>query len=588
MLVHVENGMVFNSWDSMSLAMSPELKKTVAKAKQFHREQGSNILCLTKGVLKWNYQNQACLTPIVICPIEHKINKIKQELELTYDEDVQFINPFLIKAFQSNFELLISNEDIEVGFEALEKKWKALGLDISIEEQSFIGNFHHHRFDVLRDLEEISGFENLGDNLTELLNESENHHLEHLPLSGRFLYPSDNDQSNVFKEVAERNVVVHGPPGTGKSQVLTNMIGKIIYGGLSGVVVSEKRAALEVLQKKLSKYGLQDFLFFPTQLNESKTVLEQLKRNWDYLEDFEPLRSLQLDLSSQLIDALQFKLNVLTREDLIGGVSYDVFQSMLDNRDLKNVAFEGASTSIIEYSNKQPQIKEVFDLGLNKLIEVLPQHLVGDSNVMTLDQKVKFLKNQMKSLQQVFDFKTKSGVAELMKLSSFSQMMANEQHKPYFKILNPTGNELNRFNRFYKKLIKVKKELEIYRDQEKNWKVQPTLEEAEGLLQRLDIDAFFAKYRLKRRMNSLLTSPFIPHQEALEKWVVFLKLNAQKLSLEASLMTMGVSEESEMVWITNLQTRLNEEGFKSWKRTSPTQNNLLASWGAELHIFIKT
>ena len=65
------------------------------------------------------------------------------------------------------------------------------------------------------------------------------------------LFPTDLDQLEVFDSIKQDHTVVQGPPGTGKSQVLSNLLAKLLLKGSSAVVVSEKRVALEVLEKKM-------------------------------------------------------------------------------------------------------------------------------------------------------------------------------------------------------------------------------------------------------------------------------------------------------------------------------------------------
>ena len=52
---------------------------------------------------------------------------------------------------------------------------------------------------------------------------------------------------------------MHGPPGTGKSQTITNIIANAIYGGKRVLFVAEKQAALQVVKKRLSEIGVGDF-----------------------------------------------------------------------------------------------------------------------------------------------------------------------------------------------------------------------------------------------------------------------------------------------------------------------------------------
>ena len=57
-----------------------------------------------------------------------------------------------------------------------------------------------------------------------------------------------------------QSFVMKGPPGTGKSQTIANIIAECIANGKSVLFVSDKMAALEVVYKRLSEVGLSTFL----------------------------------------------------------------------------------------------------------------------------------------------------------------------------------------------------------------------------------------------------------------------------------------------------------------------------------------
>ncbi|MET7612293.1 DUF4011 domain-containing protein, partial [Streptomyces seoulensis] len=57
-----------------------------------------------------------------------------------------------------------------------------------------------------------------------------------------------------------RSFVMSGPPGTGKSQTITNLIAALMHAGRSVLFVSEKAAALDVVRNRLGAVGLGDFV----------------------------------------------------------------------------------------------------------------------------------------------------------------------------------------------------------------------------------------------------------------------------------------------------------------------------------------
>jgi hypothetical protein len=68
---------------------------------------------------------------------------------------------------------------------------------------------------------------------------------------------ADSSQQCAIKGIAAgQSAVVHGPPGTGKSQTITNLIATLVGQGKTVLFVAEKRAALEVVQQRLQRSKL--------------------------------------------------------------------------------------------------------------------------------------------------------------------------------------------------------------------------------------------------------------------------------------------------------------------------------------------
>ena len=66
-----------------------------------------------------------------------------------------------------------------------------------------------------------------------------------------------------------RSFVMDGPPGTGKSQTIANMIAELITHGKTVLFVSEKAAALDVVHNRLAHVGLDEYVL---ELHSHKTT----------------------------------------------------------------------------------------------------------------------------------------------------------------------------------------------------------------------------------------------------------------------------------------------------------------------------
>ena len=160
-----------------------------------------------------------------------------------------------------------------------------------IEEYAFIGQFSFNRFIMWNDIRNradelaqnkvvaslISGkTEWAGDDL----------YISPLDLDNKvaptdLVVPLSADSSQlaaVYAASQGKSFVLHGPPGSGKSQTITNMIASALYQGKSVLFVAEKMAALSVVEKRLNKVGLGPFCIeLHSNKAQKRAVLSQLE-----------------------------------------------------------------------------------------------------------------------------------------------------------------------------------------------------------------------------------------------------------------------------------------------------------------------
>lgn len=115
----------------------------------------------------------------------------------------------------------------------------------------------------------------------------------YIPENERF-FVTQVDQSQEESLLAVKNghsVVLHGPPGTGKSQVILNLIGDALARGQKVLVCSQKRAALDVVYSRLSELGLGQFAaLIHDYRGDRNKIFARIRQQIDNIEDFQKER----------------------------------------------------------------------------------------------------------------------------------------------------------------------------------------------------------------------------------------------------------------------------------------------------------
>ncbi|MCY4330695.1 MAG: DUF4011 domain-containing protein [Endozoicomonadaceae bacterium] len=107
--------------------------------------------------------------------------------------------------------------------------------------------------------------------------------------------PADASQHSALVDVAKgKNLTIKGPPGTGKSQTITNIIANALIKGKRVLFLAEKMAALNVVYERLSKAGLGPYCLELHSTKAKKTeVLKSFKKRLELLPSEENVTSLK-------------------------------------------------------------------------------------------------------------------------------------------------------------------------------------------------------------------------------------------------------------------------------------------------------
>lgn len=140
------------------------------------------------------------------------------------------------------------------------------------------------------------------------------------------VFDADSSQHSALIDALalKKNLVIEGPPGTGKSQTITNLIAACLADGKKVLFVAEKLAALEVVKNRLTQAGLDPFVL---ELHSNKTnkkrVLEEISKRITYKPDYSnELPKLQRQFESHRND-------LKTYADIINSVAHNGFNFTL-------------------------------------------------------------------------------------------------------------------------------------------------------------------------------------------------------------------------------------------------------------------
>ncbi|MCS5489841.1 AAA domain-containing protein [Algoriphagus limi] len=103
------------------------------------------------------------------------------------------------------------------------------------------------------------------------------------------VFPLDASQELALTKVRQgKSLVVQGPPGTGKSQLIANLVSDFIARGKKVLVVSQKRAALDVVYERLEKMGFGPFLALVHDFKaDQKGLFEKIRNQIESIEDYQ-------------------------------------------------------------------------------------------------------------------------------------------------------------------------------------------------------------------------------------------------------------------------------------------------------------
>ena len=277
-------------------------------------ENGANTLYMALGLLKWfetPSSERPRYAPILLLPVEIIRKSAAKGYIIRSREEEPMMNITLLEMLRQNFNVSFSGldplpadehgVDVKLLYSIIrngiknQRKW-------DVEEQAVLGIFSFNKFIMWNDIHNnapklaqnkivsslIEG--KIAFELSETSADAAVLDKELTPADIVLPISADAYQwEAVYEAVHDKTFVLHGPPGTGKSQTITNIIANALYRGKRVLFVAEKMAALSVVQTRLAALGLAPFcLELHSNKTKKSTVLAQLGATAELVKNSPP------------------------------------------------------------------------------------------------------------------------------------------------------------------------------------------------------------------------------------------------------------------------------------------------------------
>ena len=318
-----------------------QLQMLYLATRQEMEESGANTLYIACGFLKWYRRDmreqRAFHAPILLLPVRLTRPSVKAGFTLRGTDEEPRMNMTLLELLKTEFGISIpelegelptdhSGLDVPRIFNILRAAIDSLpGWEV--EELCILGTFSFTKYLMWKDLSDRREHLMRNPIVSQIAATERGMFPEQVGFPNPANLDNEIDASQVFTPLSSdssqlsavlaagrgKNFVLIGPPGTGKSQTITNMIAHCLAHGKTVLFVAEKAAALQVVHNRLKRVGLDDFcLELHSNKANKKDVLAQYKAAVEAISAGADKQTWEEDVYSMA--SLRHQLNMLPWE----------------------------------------------------------------------------------------------------------------------------------------------------------------------------------------------------------------------------------------------------------------------------------
>ncbi len=288
------------------LELLRKLRRIRDNARTSVEERGVTTLHLTFGALNWqdDWLGEST-SPIWMVPVQLTSKGPNAPLRLTLANEEMQSNPALELYLRERHKVTLpelpeeSTDDSLISYlEAVEHAVQDQHWSVSTEV--WLSTFSFESLAIYHDLKAMAdiavkhpvvaglaratvcqaGSDEISDSLDDLTSP------EPVPIP---ILPADGSQLEALTYATTgEHLVIHGPPGTGKSQTISNLIADAIGRNKRVLFVSSKMAALNVVHRRLAEQGLTRFCLEAHSTKAGKAqIIDELRRTLEAEDSFD-------------------------------------------------------------------------------------------------------------------------------------------------------------------------------------------------------------------------------------------------------------------------------------------------------------
>ncbi|MEX1196352.1 MAG: DUF4011 domain-containing anti-phage protein Hhe [Pseudohongiellaceae bacterium] len=438
--------------------MESRLKTISGTADSAIQEMGANILYLALGFLEWyeaSSSDQVRLAPLFLVPVTIERGRLDKstatyQFSLRYSGEEIIPNLSLREKLRADFAMALPDLQDNVApedyirevanlIEEQQPRWRvrryiSLAL-LNFSKLLMYLDLDRSRWPAESPLIEhptvsrfLSGYRPAGEEEIPIdPGFGEEHVIDEITTvhdDYPLIHNADSSQHSALIDALDgSDLVIEGPPGTGKSQTIANLIAAAMVRGKKVLFVAEKLAALEVVKNRLDEAGLGDFcLELHSHKSQKRKVLEDVSTRINKQSLYES--SSEVDTEIRRYERLRKELTGYAKDinqqwKNTGKTLHELFSSATRYRKIISIkpdavrpeGYDGDHYSPDVHSKNLDKVSSFSDVyrSLTEQLgdpDALRKHLWrgvgnGDLQILDVDSVVQSLADWQKALHQV-------------------------------------------------------------------------------------------------------------------------------------------------------------------------------------------